>query len=76
MKIRFINLRKYKMSKMPLRFYLPRFEKYWSGKIWQFKILRDYGIELDFRTHKGIIDMLLSPKEQISFWGSWLSKRN
>ena len=49
MKIRLINLRKYKMSKMPLKYYLPRFKKYCSGKIWQFTIFRDYGIELDFR---------------------------
>ena len=76
MKVRFINMRKYHMSKMPLRFYLPRLEKYWSNKIWQFTIFRDYGIELDFRNYKGIIDMLLTKKEQQSFWLQWFSKRN
>jgi len=76
MKVRFINMRKYKMSKMPLRFYLPRLKKYWSNKIWQFTILRDFGIELDFRTHNGIVDMLLTKKEQLTFWERWFIKRN
>jgi len=59
MKIRFINMRKYKMSKMPLRFYLPRIKKYWSGQIVQFTIFRDYGIEFDFR--KGnLVDQLMN----------------
>lgn len=63
------------MSKMPWRFYLPRFEKYWSGKIWQFSIFRDYKIEFDFR--KGnIIDWLLTQKEKERFFISWFSKRN
>ena len=76
MEIRFINLSKYKMSKMPLRFYLPRFNKYWNSKIWEFTIFRDYGIEFDFRSHKSIIDMLLTPKEQRYFWTNWFAKRN
>ena len=63
MKRRIINMCKYKMSKMPLRFYLPRIKKYWSGQIIQFTILRDYGIEFDFR--KGnIIDQLLNPPKK------------
>lgn len=61
MKIRIINMSKYKMGKMPLRFYLPRIKRYWSNQIWQFMILRDYGIEFDFR--KGdIISQLMHPK--------------
>jgi hypothetical protein len=63
------------MSKMPLRFYLPRFEKLWNNQIWQFTILRDYGIELDFR--KGsIIDWLLTPREKQTFLEHWFMKRN
>ncbi len=57
MKITFLNYRKYKMSKMSLKHYLPTFKKYWNGKIWQFTIFRDYGIQIDFR--KGdMIDQL------------------
>ena len=37
------------MTRMPWKMYLPRFEKFWSGKIWNFTIFRDYGIQLDFR---------------------------
>lgn len=55
------------MSKMPLRFYLPRFSKVWSGKIWQFRILRDYGFDLDFRNGFKITE-LLTDKEKKSFW--------
>lgn len=69
-------MRKYKMGKMPLKFYLPRIKRFWSNKIWEFTIFRDYGIELDFRTHKGIIDMLLTSKEQKSFWLRWFMRRN
>lgn len=75
MKIRLISMKKYHMSKMPWRFYLPKIEKYWGGQIWQFSIFRDYKIEFDFR--KGnLIDWLLTPKEKESFLMSWFSKRN
>ena len=71
MKIRFFSMRKYKISKMPIRFYLPRITKYWGGKIWQFSILRDYIIELDFRNFK--ITDLLTDKEKKRFnLGMWL----
>ena len=75
MKIRFLNYRKYKMTKMPFRYYLPMFEKSWSNKIWQFTIFRDYGIEFDFRKNWTILD-LLTKKEQEVFFMSWFIKRN
>jgi len=63
------------MGKMPLRFYLPCFHKFWNGEIWHFTIFRDYGIELDFR--KGsIIDWLLTKKEKQVFLERWFMKRN
>lgn len=49
MKIRFLNYRKYGMSRMPWYMYLPRFKRLWNNQIWHFTVLRDYGIELDFR---------------------------
>ena len=68
-------MRKYRMSKMPWRFYLPKLTKYWGGKIWQFSIFRDYQIEFDFR--KGnLLDLLLTSKGKKSFFVSWFSKRN
>jgi len=75
MKVRTLNYRIYKMSKMPLRMYLPRFKKYWSGKLWHFTIFRDYGIELDFRDGN-IIDWLLTKSEKKTFIERWLMKRN
>lgn len=76
MKVVWVNMRKYKMTKMPFKFYLPRFSKVWSGKIWQFRILRDYGFDLDFRKGGFKITDLLTEKEKKSFWlRMWLSKR-
>ena len=61
MKVTFLNYRKYKMTRMPFKFYLPRLERYWGGKIWSFTIFRDYGIQFDFR--KGnLIDWLNQDK--------------
>lgn len=77
MKIVWVNMRKYKMSKMPFRFYLPRFSKAWNGKIWQFRILRDYGFDLDFRKDFQITDLLTDNEKKRFFINIWLfGKRN
>ena len=49
MKIQLMNYRKFKMSKMPFKYYLPRIEKFYCGKVILFTIFRDYGIQLDLR---------------------------
>lgn len=47
---------------MPIKHYLPKIQRYWSGQIWELTILRDYGIQLDFR--KGTIwEQLKHPKK-------------
>jgi hypothetical protein len=66
MRISFINMRKYKISRMPWYMYLPKIERYWSGKIWQFTIFRDYGITFDFRGD--ILNEMVPEKERESFW--------
>lgn len=68
-------MRKYKMTKMPIRFYLPMLQRFFSGKVWQFTILRDFGVEIDFRKKFEITD-LLTDKEKKRFWlGISLLKR-
>lgn len=69
MKIRFISMRKYKMS-LPLTYRLKNlltFKKYWSGKIWSFRLMCEYGFDLDFR-QGNLIDQLLTDKERAGFW--------
>ncbi len=69
MKIVFVSMRKYKMClgwKYRLRHFFS-ITKYFSGNLIQFRILCEYGFDLDFR--KGtIIDQLLTDKEKKSFW--------
>jgi len=69
MKIVFVSMRKYKMC-LGWKYRLKNFfsiKKYFSGKVIQFRILCEYGYDLDFR--KGtIIDLLLTDKEKRRFW--------
>ena len=74
MKVRLLNYRKYKMTRMPWYMYLPKFKKFWSGKLWHFTIFRDYGIELDFR-EGNLITWLAEDVKKIR-WREILRGRN
>ena len=75
MKIVFVSMRKYKMRlgwKYRLKNFVS-FKKYWNGKIWQFRIMCEYGFDLDFR--KGtIIDNLLTNSAKAIFSSAQLFK--
>ena len=62
MKIPKVTFNKYNWSRSC---YKPSFNKYWSGKIWNFSIYK-YGITLDFRGDFKLTD-LLNEKEKKSF---------
>lgn len=64
-KIRFINYRKEFKGGYPINGWLPKYSKYWSGKIRQLE-WRGYAIELDFRSGN-LIKELLSPTEYEKF---------
>ena len=50
-------------------------ERYWSGKIIQFRIMCEYGFDIDLR--KGsFIDWMLTPSEKQIFIERWFTKRN
>lgn len=77
MKVRIVNLGKYKMCigwKYKLK-HLFSFDRYWSGQIWHFMFICTYGIEFDFRTGN-IIDKLLTTREKEQFYINWFSERN
>jgi ferredoxin-NADP reductase len=42
------------------------FKKYWSGKIWQFRFMEEYGFDLDFR-NGDFLESMLNKKEKQSF---------
>jgi hypothetical protein len=50
-------------------------EKYWSGKIIQFRILCEYGFDIDLRDGGFKLTDLLNEKEKKRFYlGMWLRK--
>jgi hypothetical protein len=63
MKLPKITFSKYNWSRSCYR---PTFNKYWSGKIWNFSIYK-YGVSIDFRGGFQMTD-LLNDKEKKSFW--------
>lgn len=77
MKIQFISMRKYKM-RLGLKYRLKNFfsiKKYFSDKLIQFRILCEFGFDIDLR--KGsIMDLLLTDKEKELFMIRWFAKRN
>lgn len=77
MKIRFVSMRKYK-SCLGWKYRLKNFfaiKKYWSGKIIQFRILCEYGVDIDLREGGFKITDLLNEKEKKRFYlGMWLRK--
>jgi hypothetical protein len=77
MKIRFVSMREYKMC-LGWKYRLKKFisiDRYFSGKLIQFRIMGEYGFDIDLR--KGtFIDQMLTDKEKRSFWlGMDLLKR-
>ena len=77
MKIVLVSMRKYKMRlgwKYRLK-HLFTIEKYWSGKIIQFRILCEYGFDIDLREGGFKITALLNDKEKKRFYlGMWLRR--
>jgi hypothetical protein len=63
MKLPKITFSKYNWSRSCYR---PTFNKYWSGKIWNFSIYK-YGVSIDFRGGFQMTD-LLNDTEKKSFW--------
>ena len=77
MKIQFVSMRKYKMcltTKYRLK-HLFSINRYFDGKVIQFRILCEWGFDIDFR-QGSIIDLLLTEKEKQQFYVRWFSKRN
>ena len=63
-------MRKYKMC-LGWKYGLKNFftiEKYWSGKIIQFRILCEYGFDVDLRDGGFKITDLLTDGEKSKFW--------
>ena len=70
MKIVFVSMRKYKMC-LGWKYRLKNFisiSRVWSGKIIQFRILCEYGFDIDLRKGGFQITDLLTDKEKKSFW--------
>jgi hypothetical protein len=70
MKIVFVSMRKYKMC-LGWKYRLKNFitiSRVWSGKIIQFRILCEYGFDIDLRKRGFQITDLLTDKEKKSFW--------
>ncbi len=70
MKIQLVSMRKYKMC-LPLKYRLKHFfsiTRMWSGKIIQFRILCEYGFDIDLRKGGFKITDLLTDKEKPSFF--------
>ena len=77
MKIQFVSMIKYKM-KLGLKYRLKNFfsiKKYFSNKLIQFRILCEFGFDIDLR-EGSIIDLLLTDKEKRLFMIQWFAKRN
>lgn len=69
MKIVFVSMRKYKMC-LGWKYRLKNFvsiSRVWSGKIIQFRILCEYGFDIDLR-QGSFIDQMLTDDEKRSFW--------
>jgi hypothetical protein len=69
MKIVLVSMRKYKMC-LGWKYRLKNFisiSKMWSGEIIQFRILCEYGFDIDLR-QGSFIDKMLTDKEKRSFW--------
>ena len=77
MKIVLVSMRKYKM-RLGWKYRLKNFltiEKLWRGKIIQFRILCEYGFDIDLREGGFKITDLLNDKEKKRFYlGMWLRK--
>lgn len=77
MKITFVSMQKYKMClgwKYRLRNFLT-IHKMWSGKIIQFRILCEYGFDIDLRKGGFQFTDLLTEKEKKRFrLGMWLRR--
>ena len=77
MKIVWVSMRKFKM-RLSWKYRLKHFisiEKCWSGKIIQFRILCEYGFNIDLREGGFKITDLLNDKEKKRFdLGMWLRK--
>lgn len=61
-------MRKYKMClgwKYRLK-NLFSFKKYWSGKIWQFRFMVEYGFDIDFR-NGDFLESMLNEREKQDF---------
>lgn len=69
MKIVFVSMRKWHMQ-LGWKYRLKKFvsiQKVWGGKVIQFRIMCEYGFDIDLR--KGsFIDQMLTEKEKRSFW--------
>jgi hypothetical protein len=70
MKIVFVSMRKYKMC-LGWKYRLKNFitvSRVWGGKIIQFRILCEYGFDIDLRKGGFKITDLLTDKEKRSLW--------
>ena len=70
MKIKFVSMRRYNMC-LGWKYRLKNFFKvsrYFGGKLIQFRLLCEYGFDIDLR-HGTFIDYLLTNEEKGSFWG-------
>ena len=53
--------------------YKPSFNKYWSGKIWNFSFYK-YSISIDFRKNFIITDLPNEKEKKRFYLGMWLRK--
>lgn len=76
MRIVFISMRKYKMRlgwKYKLK-NLFTIEKVWGGKIIQFRILCEYGFDIDLRKRFNVLDLLTKEEKKRFLLGIYINK--